>query len=456
MAAYGNPFYVDPSNDISQGLTGLSSVLGRYGQYRDKQDAIAEQKQQEQEMKAAVQEAWQSKDPLKMAEVSIMYPGAAKSMETAFGFTNEQSKQGAINTYRQLLAETDPQRRLDIMDAGIQRVAEMGGKPMNMINDRVFLQNNPEGAMQAIKGAYAFMDPQGYKAMYPKEGSGGGYGVYNPRDYTTDSWAEFVKTDDPGVLERYANAQSVDIGGVPHVFDPARQGYFPASVTGAQGASGGQPTPITAESVAETKGTIARGQRAGELEAETGSAGGAAFETQIGKDAAAVYSKLQTAAQEASAFIPRLESLRTLAQGINTGTGAEIKLAAKKLFGIDSSDMEVLNAALGELAQDILNQQTGTKTDFDFQNAVRQSASLGKTKEANVMLINALIERQQQAVNFADQAQQAYQNSGPKGVLDMRYNAPANTSGPSIGTVEDGYRFKGGNPQDPNNWEPAQ
>lgn len=172
MAGYGNPFYVDPSNDISQGLTGLGSVLGQYGQYRDRQDAIAEQKQQEQEMKAAVQEAWQSKDPMKMAEVSIMYPNAAKSMETAFGFTNEQSKEGAINTYRQLLAETDPQRRLEIMDAGIQRVAEMGGKPMNMINDRVFLKNNPEGAMQAIRGAYAFMDPQGYKAMFPDQSSG--------------------------------------------------------------------------------------------------------------------------------------------------------------------------------------------------------------------------------------------------------------------------------------------
>lgn len=32
---------------------------------------------------------------------------------------------------------------------------------------------------------------------------------------------------------------------------------------------------------------------------------------------------------------------------------------------------------------------------------------------------------------------------------------PAQSGGPQPGTVEDGYRFKGGNPADPNSWEPV-
>lgn len=149
------------------------------------------------------------------------------------------------------------------------------------------------------------------------------------------------------------------------------------------------------------------------------------FQSLLGKEGGKIYANLQSAAQGASAFIPRLESLRKLASTVTTGTGAEIKLMAKKALGIDSADMEELNAKLGELAQDILNQQTGTKTDFDFQNAVRQSASLGKTPEANARLIEALIARQEQAVRFGDMAKDAMRKGGVQGVLDLRYSAPA-------------------------------
>ena len=84
-------------------------------------------------------------------------------------------------------------------------------------------------------------------------GAGGGnsIGTYNPRDYTVASFAKFQKTGDPAILERYESQRTVDIGGVPHTFDPARGGYYPADVSG-----GGAPTPITAGTVAQSAATI--------------------------------------------------------------------------------------------------------------------------------------------------------------------------------------------------------
>ncbi len=45
------------------------------------------------------------------------------------------------------------------------------------------------------------------------------HGTYNPRDYTTDAWADFVHSGDPGQLERYEPTRQVDVGGVKYNID---------------------------------------------------------------------------------------------------------------------------------------------------------------------------------------------------------------------------------------------
>ena len=232
--------------------------------------------------------------------------------------------------------------------------------------------------------------------------------------------------------------QIVTYGDVQGYIDPLTNTFVAIS-------EGGEETTSEVQSnIDETKSK----QTADKLNQEAKAASEQEFKKQIGAEGAKVYSTLQKSAQSASAFIPRLQSLRDLAYKVETGTGAEIKLAAKKALGIDSADMEELNAKLGELAQDILNQQTGTKTDFDFENAVRQSASLGKSQEANSRLINALIARQQQAVYFADQARKAYDKNGVKGVLDMRYSAP-NDSAVRVNENQQALEWARQNPSDP-------
>lgn len=142
----------------------------------------------------------------------------------------------------------------------------------------------------------------------------------------------------------------------------------------------------------------------------------------IAQEAADFYAELQRAAVQASQFRPKLVALKQMAEQVNTGLYQDAFLTAKMLFGVDVNDQVVLNAELMGLAQDILNQQTGTKTDFDFQVAVAQSASLDKPQEANIKLINAMIKRQEEAMLFGDQAREVYDPADPAKLLEMRFS----------------------------------
>lgn len=124
-------------------------------------------------------------------------------------------------------------------------------KAMDVGRSLKVVQGNPE-RYAAVREEIARIAPKAAEAL-PKEWNdrtsaivdayisrvdelGGGAGIdvgtYNPRDYTAPSFAEFTKTGDPGVLKRYAPRKNVEIGGVPHVFDPSVGDYVPAKVGG--------------------------------------------------------------------------------------------------------------------------------------------------------------------------------------------------------------------------------
>jgi len=187
----------------------------------------------------------------------------------------------------------------------------------------------------------------------------------------------------------------------------------------------------TAEEQVGQKAREAAATKGAEAEVEIQAAQTKAYQDILGREGGQVYADLQRAAQSASQFLPKLERLREMAAAANTGAYAQAKMMGKKYLGLDVSSDEAFNAELMGLAQDILNQQTGTKTDFDFRVAVEQSASMGKTPEANVMLINALIQRQQDAVRFGDLAREAMQRGGAQAVLDLRFTPETQGGGMS-------------------------
>ena len=334
-------------------------------------------------------------------------------------------EQGHINNLRSVaegvmgldpyLQSNDVQGGLNYLGGRIKEIQAREGDATNTINAYKALQSGDVEGLKT-KGASFIQDMERMGVLKGINGSAG-----------SKAFAPVPMADEEGNFTGYGMPTfNPDTGasGLNPISAPGGSGFANPSTLAGDKAAATERAKLGAQLdiKPEIEGAVTKAKGA----AETTAASEKRFAEKIGEEGASIYSNLQQAAQSASEFIPRLQSLRDLAYQVETGTGAEIKLAAKKALGIDSADMEELNAKLGELAQDILNQQTGTKTDFDFENAVRQSAALGKTPEANARLINAMIDRQQQAIYFADQAKKAYDKGGVKAILDMRYDsAPA-------------------------------
>lgn len=78
-------------------------------------------------------------------------------------------------------------------------------------------------------------------------------GTYNPRDYTSKSWAEFSKSRDPSVLKRYESPVIKNVGGVP-------------SMVGRTGSNMGQVDPLSSlQSEAAAKASVVDAQESAKL-----------------------------------------------------------------------------------------------------------------------------------------------------------------------------------------------
>jgi hypothetical protein len=154
--ANGNPFYVQPMGDYSQQLAGIGQTLQQIG---------AEKKRQARfnEVKSAMQGAWNSKDPDQMMQVAIEYPEAQATVKQMFGLVNQQTEDAATRTYRRVLA--DPKNAEKYLSQGIKSVQDAGGKPGNMLTDLGMYRRNPQGALRNMAMTYAAADPQGYRAL---------------------------------------------------------------------------------------------------------------------------------------------------------------------------------------------------------------------------------------------------------------------------------------------------
>ena len=173
--ATNNPFYVDPGNDFSAGLSGLSNTLANVRQGRvmqaeedRRQRAEEEQKQRQQEASQAAQKAYETGDPDMMAKVSLQYPEIAQNLHQVVGLNDERKVKEAAGFARDLLLAS-PDQREGIFKNRIQTLQDQGRDPSHTYQAYQQYLQDPNGAMQGIELDWAAGDPNGYKVVSDKE-----------------------------------------------------------------------------------------------------------------------------------------------------------------------------------------------------------------------------------------------------------------------------------------------
>lgn len=185
--------------------------------------------------------------------------------------------------------------------------------------------------------------------------------------------------------------QTIDIGGVEHLFDRATQTVTPINVSGRE---------VTPGTVAETESKIEGAKETAKQRAKVASASDIKEQSELGTQRGKIRRTISTAAQTARRDRPKIAAVRKALDLIATGKKSQVKAALGKFIpGMDISNEEVIQSQITQFVLDTLNKQTGTKTDFDFKKASEASAAFGKTTEGNKKILDILIRNLDRSTN---------------------------------------------------------
>lgn len=167
---------------------------------------------------------------------------------------------------------------------------------------------------------------------------------------------------------------------------------------------------------------------------------------QMGLEARAVAGKPTSGAQTAAAQVSANSADTTLAaledmltQGqINTGP-----IMGRIGSAIPTSERQQFDSLVAQLAPDIKKLQRaageGAFSDADLQLLLRSMPNATTDEKANLEIIKQLRAK-----------------VGALGSVSGASSGTERPAAPNPGDIVDGYRFKGGNPESPTSWEPAQ
>lgn len=180
-----NQFSIAPAGNMSQGLSGLGSIINKIGEQRKQQTIADQQAQLQQQTVEEVNAAAQSGDVDQMVAMGIKYPDYFKQM------SDEAERQTGVNEqvrqeFTTKLLTTPPAEREQLWNERVQEIVNRGGDPQHTLKSAEEWRTNPEGKELQAKMYLATANPEAWKAL---EAS------YNP---STDN-REFKSADEVGV-----------------------------------------------------------------------------------------------------------------------------------------------------------------------------------------------------------------------------------------------------------------
>ena len=140
---------------------------------------------------------------------------------------------------------------------------------------------------------------------------------------------------------------------------------------------------------------------------------------------------------------------RLLEPAVDEAGWQRVRAAAPR-YGIDISDMpETFDPVWREQTLMIARAVQTPEGQEALSNAARQARDAGYdiATPAGQAVVRRIIE--------ADLAQPYTGSQGETRLYTPNVFGPGQSQGPQPGQVEDGYRFKGGDPANPNSWEPV-